>query len=129
MLPVAAAWANRLGMALSIITVAEPSPPPVRPGATWHRGHGPQGDADEYVARLGEAWKDAASDVTVDVVYDPISPAEGVRTYLDGHPAGLIALTTHARSGLERLWLGAHAAAIVYTSTAPAVVVPLAEAI
>ena len=41
------------------------------------------------------------------------------------HPAGLVALTAHARSGLKRLRLGATSAEIVATSTAPALVVPL----
>ena len=39
-------WADALGMSLTIVTVAEPSPPPVRPDASWHRRHGPQEDAD-----------------------------------------------------------------------------------
>ena len=52
-LPVAAAWAHALGMKLTIVTVAEPSPPPVRIGAPWRRHHGPNEDADEYIRRLG----------------------------------------------------------------------------
>lgn len=126
-MPVAAAWANAFAMALTIITVAEPSPAPIRPGAVWTRAHGPQEDADAYIARVGDRWKDAAAAVNAHVVYDPISPAYGVRAYLDREPAGMLAATTRARHGLERVLLGAEAAAIVHTSTVPALVVPLVE--
>ncbi|HUR23684.1 MAG TPA: universal stress protein [Acidimicrobiales bacterium] len=123
--PVAGAWASALGMSLTILTVAEPLPPPVRPDATWHRRHGPDEDADAYIRHLGERWNDVAKDVSADVVYDPVSPANGLETYLDRNPAGMVAVTTHARTGLHRVLLGADAANIVHTSTAPALVVPL----
>ena len=125
LLPVAGAWADALGMSLTILTVAEPAPPPVRPDATWYRRHGPEEDADAYIRRLGEKWRDAAKEVNAEVVYDPISPADGLRTYLDQNPAGMVAVTTHARSGLRRVLLGADAANIVHASTAPALVVPV----
>ena len=60
-LPVAAAWAHALGMKLTLVTVAEPCPPPVRIGEPWRRHHGPNEDADEYVRRLGEQWAPAAA--------------------------------------------------------------------
>jgi nucleotide-binding universal stress UspA family protein len=128
LLPVAGRWADALGMALTILTVVEPTPAPVRPDAPWYRRHGPEEDADAYAARLGERWKDVAAEVRTEVVYDPISPADGLRTYLDQHPAGLVAVTTHARSGLRRVVLGADAANIVHASTAPVLVVPLTTA-
>ncbi|HEX2048566.1 MAG TPA: universal stress protein [Acidimicrobiales bacterium] len=125
LLPVAGRWADALGMSLTIVTVAEPSPPPVRADAAWHRRHGPEEDADAYAAGLRERFKDVAAEVDAKVVYDPISPADGLRTYLDRHPAGLVAVTTHARTGLRRILLGADAANIVHASTAPTLVVPL----
>jgi nucleotide-binding universal stress UspA family protein len=124
--PAAAAWAEALGMSLTILTVAEPSPPPVRPDATWRRHHGPDEDADRYVERLGEQWRRrAAVPVDTHVVYDPIGPGEGIQAYQDQQPTGLIAVTTHARTGLERVLLGAGAAAMVHWSRTPALVVPL----
>jgi nucleotide-binding universal stress UspA family protein len=126
LLPMAGAWADALGMSLTILTVAEPIPPPVRPEAKWNRRHGPEEDADAYMSRLGEKWKGVAAQVDTYVMYDPISPADGLRTYLDQHPAGLLAVTTRARTGLRRILLGADAANIVHASTAPALVVPLA---
>ena len=61
-----------------------------------------------------------------EVVRDPVSVASGLRAHLAARPAGLVALAAHARSGLERLRLGATAADLVRTSTAPALVVPFA---
>ena len=58
------------------------------------------------------------------VVYDPISPADGMRDFLAAHPAGLIAVTSHLRDGFPHLVLGSAAASIIRTSTAPALVVP-----
>ena len=126
-LPVAAAWAHALGMSLAVVTVAEPSPPPLRTDATWHRHHGPQADAEEYLRQLGEKWHDVAPDVRTHVVYDPISAAEGIKAHLDAQPTGLVAVTTHGRTGLNRVVFGAGAAGIVHASTAPVLVVPLVE--
>jgi nucleotide-binding universal stress UspA family protein len=130
MLPVAAAWARRLEMALTLLTVAEPTLPPVRPGASWLRHHGPNEDAEVYLERLRQEWHDAASEVDTHVVYDPIGPGQGLHAYLvdDPRPVGLVAVTTHAREGLQRAMLGAGAADMVYRSTVPVLVVPLSLA-
>ena len=111
-------------MKLTIVTVAEPCPPPVRIGAPWRRHHGPNEDADEYLRRLGERWALDAPGLDTFVVYDPISAAAGMKDYLAAHPTGLIAVTSHLRDRLPHLVLGSGAADIVHTSTAPALVVP-----
>jgi nucleotide-binding universal stress UspA family protein len=126
-LPVAVAWATALEMSLSILTVAEPAPEPLRAGAKLHRSHGPDGDAEEYIETLVERWRGSAPEVTGLVHYDPISPADGVRSHLDRYPAGLVAVTTHAPTGVKRVLFGADAAAIVHASIAPCLVVPLPQ--
>jgi nucleotide-binding universal stress UspA family protein len=123
-LPVAAAWAHALGTKLTIVTVAEPAPRPVRIGAPWRRHHGPNEDADEYIRRLGSRWLPDAPGSETSVVYDPISPADGMRDFLAAHPAGLIVVTSHLRGGFPHLALGSTAAGIIRSSTAPALVVP-----
>jgi nucleotide-binding universal stress UspA family protein len=128
-LPVTAELSKALEMRLTILTVAEPAPPPLRADSAWRRRFGPEADADQYITELATKWSDAAIDVSGQVVYDPISPAEGVATYLDDVPAGLITLTTHARSGFSRLFAGANAAAIVRSSVVPALVVPLPSSV
>jgi nucleotide-binding universal stress UspA family protein len=123
-LPIAAAWADALRMKLTIVTVAEPCPPPVRIGVPWRRHHGPNEDAEEYVRRLGEQWELDVPGLDTIVVYDPISAAAGMRDYLAAHPTGLIAVASHRRDRLAHLAFGSAAAEIVHMSTAPAVVVP-----
>jgi nucleotide-binding universal stress UspA family protein len=123
-LQVATAWAHALGMKLTIVTVAEPCPRPVRIGAPWRRHHGPNEDADEYVRRLGEEWALEAPGLDTAVVYDPISAAAGLKDFLASHPAGLIAVTSHPRDPFAHVVFGSGAADIVHTSTAPILVVP-----
>ena len=123
-LSVAAAWAHALGMKLTLVTVAEPCPPPVRIGAPWRRHHGPNEDADEYIRRLGERWALEAPGLDAVVVYDAISAAAGIRDYLTAHPTGLVAVTSRLRDRLPRVIFGSGAAAIVQVSTAPVLVIP-----
>jgi nucleotide-binding universal stress UspA family protein len=122
---VAAAWADALDMSLTVVTVAEPSPAPDRDDVPWRRSHGPSQDADAYMSELAARWDDVAPDMNAVAVYDPINPASGLQAWLKEHPAGLLAVTTHARSGLGRVVLGATAAAIVRVSPVPVLVVPL----
>lgn len=124
-LPIAAAWAHLLGMELTIVTVAEPSPPPVRPGAPWRRHHGPNEDADVYLGRLGDRWALQSPGLDTFVVYHPISAGAGMKDYLSGHPTGLLAVATRLRTGIEHLVFGSGAADIVHSSTAPVLVVPV----
>jgi nucleotide-binding universal stress UspA family protein len=123
-LPVAAGWAAVLDSALTILTVAEEA-------STDARGNRPNRlgppDPQKHVDELARRWRDAVPSITADVVYDPIGVASGFRSYVATHPVGLVALTTNARSGFERIRLGATAAEIVRTSTAPALVVPLSD--
>jgi nucleotide-binding universal stress UspA family protein len=123
-LPVAAAWARALGMKLTIVTVAEPCPPPARIGAPWRRHHGPDEDADEYMRRLHEQWAHAVAGLETAVVYNPITPGAGVRDYLASHPTGLISVTARLRDRPARAVFGSGTAEIVRNSTAPALVVP-----
>ena len=71
-------------MSLEILTVADPSLPPLQLDVEWTRRHGPNGDVDVYVSSLVERWRGQAPDVTGAVAFDPIGPAEGVRAHLDG---------------------------------------------
>ncbi|HEX5615742.1 MAG TPA: universal stress protein [Acidimicrobiia bacterium] len=123
-LRVAAAWAHALGMKLTVVTVAEPCPPPLRIGAPWRRHHGPQEDADEYVRRLAETWALEAPGLDTVVVYDPIGVGPGLRDHLEEHPAGLVAVTSRLRDRVPHLVLGSGAADIVHASNVPVLVIP-----
>jgi nucleotide-binding universal stress UspA family protein len=118
-LPLAASWARALGMSLTILTVVDDEPPPVP-----RRGGG-RPDADGYVEQLVEEWNEHVPETDGVVVRDPIGPANGIRLHLEQRPAGLVALTTAARSGMQRLKLGAAAASIVRASVTPCLVAPV----
>ena len=83
-------------------------------------------DPQRYVTELADRWRQHV-DAVGEVAFDPIGVATGVAAHLAARPTALLALTTHARSGLERIRLGATAADIVHKSTAPVLVVPLPE--
>jgi nucleotide-binding universal stress UspA family protein len=123
-LPLAAIWARALHMSLTILTVIEDAPPPIRPEVDDRR-YGSHGDAERYIGELVEQWRSNAPDTDGEVRRDPIGPAGGIWLHLDQRPAGLVAVTTHARSGVQRVLLGAAAAGIVEASVAPCLVAPV----
>lgn len=123
-LPVAARWAASLDMGLEILTVAEDATPTV--GGERPNRFGPTAPG-EYVEELAKRWRHVVANTAGEVVFDPIGVAAGLRRRLAAQLAGLVAVTTHGHTGLDRVRLGATAADIVRTSTAPALVVPLPE--
>jgi nucleotide-binding universal stress UspA family protein len=110
-------------MSLTILTVIEDAPTPLRPERRASPYEG--GDPEAYVAALAAAWRAKAPEVNGLVVRDPLGPASGIRSYLAKEPVGLVALTSHARSGVKRALFGSTAAGIVHVSQAPCLVVPL----
>lgn len=108
-------------MRLAILTVAEDVVTTHGDDPASNR-FGPQ-HPKSYVEQLADRWQDQVPGTTGEVVFDPIGVVSGLGAHLDARPAGLVAVTTHARGGFERLRLGAVAADIVRTSTAPALVV------
>ncbi len=123
-LPFAAGWAQALGMSLTVLTSEEDTPEPLRPESV-RSPYGTDVDAQAYVDALVERWRPVIGAIEGVVTSDPISPAGGVQRYLDQRPAGLVALTTHARSGMTRAKFGATAASIVAASVAPCLVAPV----
>jgi len=124
-LPLAASWARALDMSLTILTVVEDAPEPIRPDEKRTR-YGTGVAPESYIESLVQRWTGILPSVDGVVVKDPISVAGGIRAHLGQRPAGLVAVTTHARSGLQRALLGAQAASIVRASVAPCLVAPVA---
>jgi hypothetical protein len=112
-------------MTLAIVTVAQPVRDPVRPGTFAQRRFGPDGDADGYLESLVAEWSGSAPEVTGTVLYDPKSPADGLREHLPGQPGGFGRGHDPRRTGIERVLLGSEAARTVQQSPAPAHVVPV----
>jgi len=123
-LPVSAAWAAALNMSLTILTVIDDSPDSIQSDRAASDSGRPA-DAQTYIERLVEHWRTRLRDTDGEVVRDSLGVASGVRVHLGQRPAGLVALTTHARSGLQRIKLGAAGASIVHASVVPCLVAPV----
>lgn len=121
-LPEASAWARGLRMSLSIVMVIEDTPEPLRP--RWGAArYGTTIDPTEYVQQLAARWQPAVPEIDAVVIRDPIGPDTGIRLHLAERPAGLVAVSTQARSGLRRIVQGATADKIIRSSVVPCLVV------
>jgi nucleotide-binding universal stress UspA family protein len=79
---------------------------------------------DDFLRWLAGPLLAQGHDVGTHVVWDPVSPASGLRDYLREHPTPLVIAGSHERTGLARVVLGSVAAAIVHQSPAPVLIVP-----
>jgi nucleotide-binding universal stress UspA family protein len=122
-LPLAATWARTLEMSLTIVTITGDAT--ASTGARDKDRYGSHADAESYLAQLVQHWHRSLPETDGEVVRSPIGIWSAIRMYLDRRPAGLVALTTHARSGTRRAFLGATAANIVHASVAPCLVAPV----
>jgi nucleotide-binding universal stress UspA family protein len=122
---VAAAWASALGLAISIVTVAEPVPESVREHGHYGRMFGPDIDGDQYIAGLVGQWRDRIPGIDGTAIYNPVTVGGAVVEHLETEPPALVLLGTRARTGLPRLVLGSVAATVVHESPCPALVFPL----
>jgi nucleotide-binding universal stress UspA family protein len=127
-LPSAARMADLLAEPLTVITVAEPVTPPLRPGAAPRRRFGPDEDADRYLDAAAASWRSTGYAVETRAVYDPTGPAAGVLDFLQNSPAALVTVASRARTGTARLRFGSVAAEIVGSVTCPVLVVPRSDA-
>ena len=122
-IPVAARWASALGVSLQIVMVTEPSLAGLDDRSP-HRAHGPHGDPQSYIDALAGASRRPDLEVSGRVIFDPIGAAQGLAAELETEPCGLVAVTTHARTGLRRAVFGSQAAAILRHSPVPVLMVP-----
>jgi nucleotide-binding universal stress UspA family protein len=127
LMPTALRWADWLKEPFVVVTVAEERPEPVRPGPV-RRNFGPAGDVDDYLEGLARPFREEGHKVDTLALYDPISPAEGLQAYLWNHPACLVVVASHSRSGLTRVVFGSVAAAVVHLGMSPVLVVPRPDA-
>lgn len=117
-IPVAAAWADRLGEPTLVITVAEDAPEPVS-GGPIKRRFGPDGDVDAVLATLAHPLRERGRDVETHALYDPISPWSGLYRYLSDSPAHLVVTGSRVRTGVSQAAFGSVAADIVRHSPSP----------
>jgi nucleotide-binding universal stress UspA family protein len=128
LLPIGVGWAGLLGEPLTVTTVAEPVPPPVRPDHPTRRRFGPDGDVEAFLEGLVAPIHQQGHKAEALALYDPISPASGLDLYLRGNPATMVVVASHAQSGPTRIVFGSEAAAIVRRSPSPVLVVPRPDA-
>jgi nucleotide-binding universal stress UspA family protein len=122
LLEVAADWSAQLREPLAVLTVAEPVPPQVVSGPVRRR-YGPD-DVDGFLRTLLARARLDAVELEPRVLYNPISPVNGIISWVYEHPTVLVIVGTAAPTGLERLAKGSTAAAITRESAAPVLVVP-----
>ena len=122
-LPLAAAWARRLDMRLSLVTASDPVLVADEDLAGEVR-YGPTGDPGTYLDELKSRPVLAGLEVDAVVLWALSYPHVAIGEALDRHPAALVVTTSHARRGLARAALGSEAARIVHRSPAPVLVQP-----
>lgn len=122
-LPAAAGWADRLGLELHIVTVAEPVLP-ATPGHHTYRHHGPADDVLGYVEGLAAMWRTESRTVEARAIYDPVGVTDALADYLADEHAALVVLASRPRGGAARAILGSTANEILAKSPAPVLVVP-----
>jgi nucleotide-binding universal stress UspA family protein len=120
---VATDWAGQAAEPVTVLTVAEPVPPPLVAGPVRRRW-GPDDDVDLFLRALLARVRRDGVEIGSQAVYDPIGPADGLVAYVREHPSSSLVVGTAAPKGLERLAKGSTAAAIVRSSAAPVLVVP-----
>lgn len=128
LVPIGLGWARLVDEPLTVATVAEPVPPPVRPDHPARRRFGPDGDVEAFLDSLVAPHRQQGHKVEALALYDPISPASGLEAYLRDNPATLVIVASHARTGPTRIVFGSEASAIVRRSPSPVLVVPRPDA-
>ncbi|MBV8950615.1 MAG: universal stress protein [Actinobacteria bacterium] len=123
LLPAALGWCDLMHEPALLVTVAEPVPPGLD-DEPERRRFGPPGDVDDFLRWVAAPLLAQNHDVATRVVWDPVSPASGMRDYLREHPTPLAIAGSHERTGLARVVLGSTAASIVHQSPAPVLVIP-----
>jgi nucleotide-binding universal stress UspA family protein len=122
-LPLAAAWARRLDLRISLIIAADP----ILIAPDDHTGearYGSAGDAQAYVDEVAARPVLGGLSVDAQVLWGLGYPRAGIGESLDRRPAALVVTTSHARRGLARAAFGSEAAGIVRRSPAPVLVQP-----
>lgn len=119
-----AAWAVTLGSRLVLVTVAEPAPEPVRPGAAHLRARGPDAPG-AYLGTLVAHLSSPPVAVRTEIVEDPISVHAGLIPWLQSIAPALVVVGARPDHRLRRLVLGDHCSEIVHDAPCPSLVVPV----
>jgi nucleotide-binding universal stress UspA family protein len=107
-LSVGASLARRAGVALHLVSVHEPIPAAVLAEVGEYRGElGEEARAEltGYLTNVADVVRETQGmNVEGVVIEGPAAPA--LADYVASHDIGLVVMTTHARCGVTRWWLG-----------------------
>jgi nucleotide-binding universal stress UspA family protein len=125
--PPAARIGRVLGGEFTVFMVREPAPAEVLPGLEpyrlpddWEPGPGAE-KARKYLDRVARTLRDGGA--TAHTKLEPAGPpAEAILDFAHRHPGTLVALATHARSGLTRLLAGSVADQVIRNGIGPVLV-------
>jgi nucleotide-binding universal stress UspA family protein len=123
----AAHWAGRMHEPLIVLTIAEEGAP-LLGDVLMDRAFGPSGDVNAYLDRMTAPVRSGDVAVRSLAVFDPIGPAEGIRSYLQKSPAALLVVGCQLPRRRFRGPGGRTAAAIVRRSPSPVLVIPRRDA-
>jgi len=112
-LPLAAAWARRLGWRITAVTAADP--------VLVDR------DLDSYLRDVARRPDLEGLAVGTRVLWGMEYPHLLIGHYAEREPTGLLVATTHARTGFARAALGSEVARIIHRSPVPVLVQPLSR--
>ena len=113
-------WAREYGLVVNLITVAAEPLTSLTEDEEGHRTFGPQ-NPDAYIAAAVQRHRTEGVNVVGEVLIDPISPASGLGQLLRDVPHAVLAMTTHGRTGAQRIVHGSVAGNIVDVSPMPVV--------
>ena len=85
-------------------------------------------DVEAFLDTVVAPLRAAGRDVRTVPVYEPVSPTDGICSYIEDHPAALVGVCSHARSGLARIAFGSVAAGVVQRCRSPVLVSPRPDA-
>jgi nucleotide-binding universal stress UspA family protein len=117
------AWGEWLDEPVVAAMVAEPVPDPVgdRPA---HRLFGPDGDVAAELTALVASVAPPDADLRGEVVWDPISAADGVVSFVEDHPAALVVIGARVHHVRPRAVFGHTSATIIHRCPNPVLILP-----
>lgn len=104
----ATAWAKALDLPLWLIEVVEPD------------AGGGAGIETNYVHNIARRLQDSGLDLEWDVLHSK-HPQKAILDWVGDDPTTIIAISTHGRTGLERVLLGSVAADVIHGAAGPVI--------
>jgi nucleotide-binding universal stress UspA family protein len=114
--------AQRYNVKVTFLQVVEPTPVVVGPEAVYTALHQHElaertSQAESYLAAQQERFREKGIEARTRVVYGPV--VEAIIDVAEGEDVDLIAIASHGRSGLSRVFYGSVAAGVLHRVDRP----------